>query len=161
MHTHKHAHTEKSIWQAGLAETGHPFQRGLASSWRVKAFSVMRGFVVIPDFIVSSISKHYCFFWCQPVSVLVCVRAFVSVREGVHMTALPSNSMASSSSSISSSVMEGAELCAESKESWDNMAASSFLWCCCCSFSPLLFPSILRLKAKQAFEVSSSRVKKV
>ncbi|TNN88930.1 hypothetical protein EYF80_000808 [Liparis tanakae] len=56
--------------------------------------------------------------------------------------------MASSSSSISSSATEGAGLWTESKESWDNMAAKSFLWCCCCSFSPLLFVSIFRLQRK-------------
>lgn len=74
---------------------------------------------------------------------------------------LPRSSMASSSSSISSSATDGTGLWTESKESWDNMAARSFLWCCCCSFSPLLFVSIFRLEAAkkaQQLDINTDRI---
>lgn len=69
----------------------------------------------------------------------------------VCILSLPRSSMASSSSSISSSVTEGAESGMESNESWDNMAARSFLWFCCCCFSPLPLVSIFKLQTKRKY----------
>lgn len=66
---------------------------------------------------------------------------------------VPRSSMASSSSSISSSVTISG-LWTESKESWDSMAAKSFLCCCCCSLKPLLLVSNLRLKGPKEQMVS-------
>lgn len=79
---------------------------------------------------------------------------------------VPRSSIASSSSSISSSVMEGAGLWTESKESRDSMAAKSFLCCCCCcSLSPLLLVSNLRLEGvkermvrKSSYSLESNQV---
>lgn len=78
---------------------------------------------------------------------------------------VPRSSIASSSSSISSSMMEGAGLWTESKESRDSMAAKSFLCCCCCSLGPLLLVSNLRLEGvkermvrKSSYSLESNQV---
>lgn len=59
---------------------------------------------------------------------------------------LPSNPIASSSLLISS-VTDGVGLWMDSKESWESVAANSFLCFCCYCFNPLVLSSALKLPA--------------